>query len=116
MLFRSGRKVKATIHWVSAKHAVNAEVRLYETLFSVENPNDIPEGKQWTDLLNPNSEVVVRNAMLEPALAAATTSERYQFERLAYFCVDKDSKPGQPIFNRIVTLKDAWAKIEKRGA
>ena len=111
-----GRKVKATIHWVSAKHAVNAEVRLYETLFSVENPNDIPEGKQWTDLLNPNSEVVVRNAMLEPALAAATTSERYQFERLAYFCVDKDSKPGQPIFNRIVTLKDAWAKIEKRGA
>jgi len=109
-----GRKVKATIHWVSAEHAVDAEVRLYENLFSRENPSDVPEGQDFTVNLNPNSLEVVPHARLEPSLASAQVSDRYQFERLGYFCVDPDSKPGALVFNRTVALRDTWAKIEKR--
>ena len=111
-----GRKVKSTLHWVSAAHAVKAEVRLYETLFTKENPEDVPEGKDFTANLNPNSLEVIRHARLEPSLAKAAPGARYQFERLGYFCADLDSEPGQPVFNRTVALKDTWAKIEKRGA
>ena len=110
-----GRKVKATIHWVSAEHAVDAEVRLYDTLFSVEDPNETPEGKDFTANLNPASLEVLAGCKLEPALGKAASMERFQFERLGYFCVDPDTKPGAPVFNRTVALKDAWAKIEKRG-
>jgi glutaminyl-tRNA synthetase len=108
-----GRKVKSTIHWVSAAHAVDAEVRLYDNLFTVENPNDAPEGKDFIANLNPNSLEVVR-AKLEPSLAATAPGSRYQFERLGYFCVDPDSTPQEPVFNRTVTLRDTWAKIEKK--
>ncbi len=108
-----GRKVKSTIHWVSAAHAVEAEVRLYDNLFQVENPNEAPEGGDWTDNLNPASLVTVPDAKLEPSLAAAAPGGLYQFERLGYFCVDKDSHPGRPVFNRTVGLRDTWAKIEK---
>jgi glutaminyl-tRNA synthetase len=105
-----GRKVKSTIHWVSARHAVEAEVRLYETLFSKENPN---EG-DVRDNLNPNSLEVVPAAKLEPSLANVQPGARFQFERLGYFCADPDSLPGRPVFNRTVALRDSWAKIEKR--
>jgi glutaminyl-tRNA synthetase len=109
-----GRKVKSTIHWVSANHAVDAEVRIYENLFSKENPNQTEEGQDFTANLNPGSLEVIANAKLEPSLASAATGTRYQFERLGYFCVDADSKPGKLIFNRTVALKDTWAKIEKK--
>ncbi len=109
-----GRKVKATIHWVSAAHAVEAEVRLYDNLFLKEDPNDVQEGQDFTANLNPNSLEIVSNAKLEPALAQAAPGARCQFERLGYFCVDPDSAPGKPVFNRTVPLKDTWAKIEKR--
>jgi glutaminyl-tRNA synthetase len=110
-----GRKIKSTIHWVSAKHAVQAEVRLYDHLFSKPDPNDVPEGHDYKENLNPNSLTVVSTAQLEPSLAAAKPGDRFQFERLAYFCADsKDSKPGAPVFNRTVTLRDTWAKIEKK--
>jgi len=108
-----GRKVKATIHWVSAKHAVDAEVRIYETLFTVPNPDDVPEGKDFTANLNPKSLEVIRGK-IEPSLANAVPGTRYQFERLGYFAVDPDSKSGAPVFNRTVALKDTWAKIEKK--
>ena len=108
-----GRKVKSTIHWVSAEHAIDAEVRLYETLFTKEDPNDVEEGHEFTENLNPKSLEVLPHAKLEPSLAGATPGSRYQFERMGYFCVDKDSTAAQPVFNRTVTLKDAWAKIEK---
>ena len=108
-----GRKVKSTIHWVSATHAVEAEVRLYDNLFQVENPNEAPAGGDWTDNLNPASLVTVPDARVEPSLAAAAPGGLYQFERLGYFCVDKDSQPGRPVFNRTVGLRDTWAKIEK---
>jgi glutaminyl-tRNA synthetase len=108
-----GRKVKSTIHWVSAAHAIDAEVRLYDNLFAVENPNEAPEGKDFTANLNPNSLVVVRDAKLEPGLRAAALGSRYQFERLGYFCVDKDSTAEKLVFNRTVGLRDSWAKIEK---
>jgi glutaminyl-tRNA synthetase len=111
-----GRKVKSTIHWVSAAHAINAEVRLYDKLFSKEDPNQVEEGQEFTANLNPQSLEVISNAKLEPSLAAAPVESRYQFERLGYFCVDPDSKPGRPVFNRTVALKDTWAKIEKRAA
>jgi len=110
-----GRKVKSTIHWVSAAHAVDAEVRLYETLFAAENPGDVPEGKDFTVNLNPNSLEVLTHCKLEPGLRDVVPGGRYQFERLGYFCVDRDSKPGSPVFNRTVGLRDAWAKIERRG-
>ena len=108
-----GRKVKSTIHWVSAAQAIDAEVRLYDNLFKVENPNDTPEGGDWRDHLNPDSLVVVPQAKLEPSLAEADPGARYQFERLGYFCVDPDSRPGRLVFNRTVGLRDTWAKIEK---
>jgi glutaminyl-tRNA synthetase len=109
-----GRKVKSTIHWVSAAHAVDAEVRIYENLFSKENPNEVAEGQDFTTNLNPNSLEVVAHAKVEPSLADAAVGSRYQFERLGYFCVDLDSKPGKPVFNRTVALKDTWAKVEKK--
>ena len=108
------RKVKATIHWVSAEHAIDSEVRLYENLFSKEDPGDVPEGQDFTVNLNPNSLEVISNAKLEPSLASAKAGDRYQFERLGYFCADLDSKPGALVFNRTVPLRDTWAKIEKR--
>ncbi|MDR3748602.1 MAG: glutamine--tRNA ligase/YqeY domain fusion protein [Acidobacteriota bacterium] len=108
------RKVKATIHWVSAEHAINAEVRLYENLFTTEDPSNVPEGQEFTANLNPNSLEVLTNAKLEPSLASAKPGDRYQFERLGYFSADLDSKPGALVFNRTVPLRDTWAKIEKR--
>jgi len=108
-----GRKVKATIHWVSAAHAVDAEVRLYDTLFTREDPNQTEEGRDFTANLNPKSLEVLRGAKLEPSLAGVAAGSRFQFERLGYFCVDPESKPGTPVFNRTVALKDTWAKIEK---
>ena len=109
-----GRKVKSTIHWVSAQHAIDAEVRLYENLFTTENPGDVPEGQDFTVNLNPNSLEILTSAKLEPSLAGAKPGDRYQFERLGYFCADLDSKPGALVFNRTVPLRDTWAKIEKR--
>jgi len=110
-----GRKVKATIHWVSAAHAIDAEVRIYENLFSKEDPNQVAEGQDFMANLNPNSLEVLQHCKLEPSLANAVAGNRYQFERLGYFCADIDSKPGKPVFNRTVALKDAWAKIEKKS-
>jgi glutaminyl-tRNA synthetase len=109
-----GRKVKSTIHWVSAAHAVDAEARIYDKLFSKEDPNQVEQGQEFTANLNPGSLEVIANAKMEPSLANAPVEGRYQFERLGYFCVDPDSKPGQPVFNRTVALKDTWAKVEKR--
>ena len=109
-----GRKVKSTIHWVSASHAIEAEVRLYDKLFAKEDPNQVEEGQEFTANLNPNSLEVIPHAKLEPSLANAPAGNRYQFERLGYFCVDSDSKPGKLVFNRTVALKDTWAKIENR--
>ncbi|MCB1093393.1 MAG: glutamine--tRNA ligase, partial [Verrucomicrobiae bacterium] len=107
-----GRKVKGTIHWVSARHAVPAEVRLYDRLFSVENP-DGGEG-DFLDHLNPESLTVVTGCQLEPALRDAAPGDPIQFERLGYFCVDaKDSTPDAPVFNRTVGLRDSWAKAQK---
>jgi len=105
--------VKSTIHWVSAEHAIEAEVRLYDNLFAVENPNDVPEGQEFTVNLNPHSLEVVADAKLEPGLRGAAVGSRYQFERLGYFCVDKDSTAEKLVFNRTVALRDTWAKIEK---
>jgi glutaminyl-tRNA synthetase len=110
-----GRKVKATIHWVSAAQAASGEVRLYDNLFLKEDPSQVEEGQDFTANLNPKSLEVLTGCMLEPTLANVEPGTRYQFERLGYFCVDADSAPGKPVFNRTVTLKDAWAKIEKRG-
>ena len=110
-----GRKVKSTIHWVSAAHAIDAEVRLYETLFARENPNETPEGQDFTVNLNPNSLETLTGVKVEPSLANAAAGARYQFERLGYFCADPDSRPGRPVFNRTVALRDTWAKIERRG-
>src|SRR4051794_3175621 len=111
-----GRKVKATIHWVSAAQAVSGEVRMYDTLFLKEDPNQVEEGQDFTANLNPKSLEIIQDAKLEPSLANVEPGTRLQFERLGYFCVDGDSKPGNPVFNRTVALKDTWAKIEKRGA
>ncbi len=110
-----GRKVKSTIHWVSAAHAIDAEVRIYDKLFSKEDPNQVEEGQEFTANLNRDSLEVIAQAKLEPSLANAPIEGRYQFERLGYFCVDPDSKPGHLVFNRTVALKDAWAKIEKKS-
>ena len=110
-----GRKVKSTIHWVSAQHAIDAEVRLYDTLFLREDPNEVEEGKDFTANLNPNSLEVLRNCKLEPSLAGAAPGTGYQFERLGYFAVDLDSAPDAPVFNRTVALRDTWAKIEKKS-
>jgi glutaminyl-tRNA synthetase len=110
-----GRKVKSTIHWVSAAHAIDAEVRLYHTLFTKEDPNDTKDGEDFTVNLNPQSLEVRKSAKLEPSLKNAPAGSRYQFERLGYFCVDLDSAPGKPVFNRTVALKDTWAKVEKKN-
>ena len=110
-----GRKVKATIHWVSAPHAVDAEVRLYDALFAVENPNKVEEGGDWLDNLNPESLVVNQGCKLEPSLASAEPGDRFQFERKGYFCVDSDTTGDRPVFNRTVTLRDTWAKLQKRS-
>ena len=111
---QDGRKVKGTLHWVSAAHAVEAEVRLYENLFTRENPNDVEEGKDFTGHINPDSLDVLTACRVEPGLAAAPPGSRYQFLRLGYFCVDtKYTTARKPVFNRTVTLKDTWAKIDK---
>jgi glutaminyl-tRNA synthetase len=109
-----GRKVKSTIHWVSAAHALDAEVRMYDKLFTKEDPNQVEEGEEFTANLNPNSLEVIAQAKLEPSLANAPIESRYQFERLGYFCVDQDSEPERRVFNRTVALKDTWAKVEKK--
>jgi len=112
----ASRKVKATIHWVEATNAVNAEVRLYDRLFLKENPDDAGEGKDFLSNLNPDSLQILHQCKVEPILGSAKPSEQFQFERVGYFCADiKDSKPGMPVFNRIVTLKDAWARIEQHS-
>ncbi len=109
-----GRKVKGTIHWVSGAHALPAEVRLYEQLFSVENPNAAPEGQSFLDYINPQSLTIIEG-LLEPALAELPVGQKVQFERLGYFCKDKDSTAERPVFNRTATLRDTWAKLEKKG-
>ena len=109
-----GRKVKGTIHWVSASHAVPAETRLYDHLFTSPTPGATPEGVEFTDFINPDSLRAV-TAHVEPALAELPAGSRVQFERLGYFCVDPDSRPGKPVFNRTVTLKDSWARIERNS-
>ena len=109
-----GRKVKGTIHWVSARHALDAEVRLYEQLFLADDPMDVPESQDWHQGINPQSLEILR-AKLEPSLASAQPGERFQFERTGYFAVDLDSKPGALVFNRTVGLKDSWSKIEAKG-
>ena len=108
-----GRKVKSTIHWVSAAHAVDAEVRLYDNLFNREDPGETDEGETFIANLNPHSLEVLNACKLEPSLANAAEGNRYQFERLGYFCADRDSTPGRLVFNRTVALRDTWAKIEK---
>jgi glutaminyl-tRNA synthetase len=109
-----GRKVKSTIHWVSAAHALDAEVRIYDKLFTKEDPNQVEEGQEFTANLNPSSLEVIAQAKLEPSLASAPIEGRYQFERLGYFCVDSDTRPGRLVFNRTVALKDTWAKVAKK--
>jgi glutaminyl-tRNA synthetase len=108
-----GRKVKSTIHWVSAAHAIDADVRLYENLFTREDPNETDEGENFTANLNPRSLEILNGAKLEPSLRDAVEGGRYQFERLGYFCVDPDSAPGKLVFNRTVALRDSYARIEK---
>jgi len=108
-----GRKVQSTLHWVSAAHALPAEVRLYDNLFTKENPDDVPEGKDFTSTLNPKSLEVLTGCWIEPSLKGAKALSRYQFERLGYFCVDPDSAGGKLVFNRTVTLRDEWARIQK---
>ena len=107
------RKVKATLHWVSAAHAIPAEVRLYDSLFTRSDPDTVEDGRGYADFLNPDSLEVLTACQLEPGLAGAEVGSRYQFERLGYFCVDPDSTAGAPVFNRTVSLRDTWAKIQK---
>jgi glutaminyl-tRNA synthetase len=109
-----GRKVKATLHWVSAPHALDVEVRQYDVLFSKENPYDVEEGKTWLDNLNPDSLAVLTGCKAEPSLAGAAAGDRVQFERTGYYCVDPDSTPERLVFNRTVTLRDTWAKVKNR--
>ena len=109
-----GRKVRGTIHWVSARHAIDAEVRLYDQLFRVENPDDVPEGGDYKDNLSPESLMVLKNCKLEPFLANTKPGDRFQFLRIGYFCTDRDSKPGSLVFNRTVGLKDTWAKLASK--
>jgi len=109
-----GRKVKATLHWVSCQHAIEAEVHLYETLFTKRDANDVPEGADFTANLNPKSLQKLTSCPVEPSLKNALQGSRYQFERLGYFSVDRDKVSGKMLFNRIVTLRDTWAKIESK--
>jgi glutaminyl-tRNA synthetase len=108
-----GRKVKATLHWISAAHALPAEVRLYDYLFTKPNPDDVEERQDFTANLNSTSLEILTSCWVEPSLAGMQPGSRYQFERLGYFCVDPDSREGKLVFNRTVSLKDTWAKIEK---
>jgi glutaminyl-tRNA synthetase len=116
-----GRKVKSTMHWVSAAHAIPAEIHLYDKLFLKPDPYDLAEGPDGhtghdvLDNLNPNSLEIVSDAKLEPSLASAKPGDRYQFERVGYFCVDPDSTAEKLVFNRTLPLKDTWAKIEKKS-
>jgi glutaminyl-tRNA synthetase len=110
-----GRRPKATLHWVSAAHAVPIEARLYDRLFVAEDPERVPEGGTFLDNLNPQSLEVSRDGRAEPSVAAAAPGTRLQFERLGYFCVDPDSKPGAIVFNRTVSLRDTWARISQKG-
>ena len=110
-----GRKVKSTMHWVSAAHAITAEIRLYDKLFSKPDPYDLEEGQDVLDNLNPNSLEIVSGAKLEPSLRNAKPGDRFQFERVGYFCVDPDSVTQKLVFNRTLPLKDTWAKIEKKA-
>jgi glutaminyl-tRNA synthetase len=110
-----GRKVKSTMHWVSAAHAISAEIRLYDKLFMKPDPSDVEEGKTFLDNLNPNSLEILASAKLEPSLLDATPSDHFQFERVGYFCLDPDSSESRKIFNRTLPLKDSWAKIEKKA-
>jgi glutaminyl-tRNA synthetase len=109
-----GRKVKATLHWVSAAHAIGVEVRLYDRLFSVEDPERVRDGRTLLDNLNPHSLEVLGRCRAEPGLASAVSGDRYQFERLGYFCVDPSSRPGALVFNRTVSLRDTWARIAQK--
>ncbi|MCI0490250.1 MAG: glutamine--tRNA ligase/YqeY domain fusion protein [Blastocatellia bacterium] len=109
-----GRKVKSTIHWVSAAHAVDCEVLLYDNLFTKENPNEVEEGQDFTANLNPNSLEILRGCKVEPGLQTAAVGALYQFERMGYFCVDRDSTPEKLVFNRTIGLRDTWARIEQR--
>jgi len=108
---QSKRKVKATIHWASAAQALGAEVRLYDHLFTVEDPDDVPEGADWLANINPKSLERLTDCHIEPCLAGAKIGERCQFERLGYFCVDRDSTDQRKVFNRSVTLRDTWVKV-----
>jgi len=110
-----GRKVKATMHWVSNAHAVTAEIRLYDKLFTKADPSALEEGENFLDNLNPNSLEILTSAKLEPSLAHAKAGGRFQFERVGYFCVDPDTTPEKLVFNRTLPLKDSWAKIEKKA-
>ena len=108
-----GRKVRGTSHWVSADHAVNAEVRMYDHLFSAVDPDDVPDGGDFKDNLNPESLVVIKSAKLERGLDAAKVGDRFQFLRQGYFTVDPDSTPEAPVFNRIVALRDTWSRMDR---
>ena len=108
-----GRKVKSTLHWVSVKHALPAEVRLYDRLLTARDPAAVDEGQDFLDLINPNSLEVLDNCYVEPSVSSAAVGRTLQFERLGYFCVDPDSTPGKPVFNRTVGLRDEWAKLQK---
>jgi glutaminyl-tRNA synthetase len=110
-----GRKVKSTMHWVSKAHALKAEIRLYGNLFAKPDPYDLEEGQDVLDNLNPNSVEILNEARLEPSLANAKLEDRFQFERVGYFCLDPDSTQANLVFNRTLALKDAWAKIEKKS-
>jgi glutaminyl-tRNA synthetase len=110
-----GRKVKSTMHWVSAAHAVSAEIRLYDKLFTKPDPTEVAEGKDVLSNLNPKSLEIVTGAKLEPSLANAKLEDRFQFERVGYFCLDPDSTPDNQVFNRTLPLKDTWAKIERKA-
>jgi glutaminyl-tRNA synthetase len=110
-----GRKVKGTLHWVSAEHAVRAEVRVYDNLFTLRNMDEMEEGKDYKDYLNPDSLKVLTDCMVEPSLKNAKVMDRFQFLRHGYFCVDKESTPEKLVFNRTVSLKDTWAKVRKKG-
>ncbi len=110
-----GRKVKSTMHWVSAAHAISAEIRLYDKLFTKPDPYDFAEGGDVLDNLNPNSLEILTGAKLEPSLASAKPGDRFQFERVGYFCLDPDSSETRKVFNRTLPLKDSWAKIEKKA-
>jgi glutaminyl-tRNA synthetase len=108
-----GRKVQGTIHWVSIAHAVKAETRLYDHLFLKEDPDDVAEGEDWKNFMNMESLKTV-DCFVEPSLANVASQEKFQFERIGYFCADPDSTPGKPVFNRTVTLKDSWSKMNAK--